>query len=82
MNSDYLLRIKSPQNTFIIVCFQHGELKDVRLVTYRSGQSKGLAYIEYVDEVSVSEAVCVILLELLGKHDNGHICLTMNYKQT
>ena len=30
---------------------QHGVLKDVRLVTYRSGQPKGLAYIEYVDEV-------------------------------
>ena len=33
--------------------FQHGQLKEVRLVTYKSGQPKGLAYIEYVDEVSI-----------------------------
>lgn len=33
-------------------CFsQHGKLKDVRLVTYRNGSSKGLAYIEYENEV-------------------------------
>ena len=34
------------------IFFQHGEIKDVRLVTYKSGQPKGLAYVEYVDEVS------------------------------
>lgn len=31
---------------------QHGKLKDVRIVTYRGGKSKGLAYVEYYDEVS------------------------------
>lgn len=28
-----------------------GFIKDVRLVTYRNGHSKGLAYVEYEDEV-------------------------------
>lgn len=28
-----------------------GTLKDVRLVTYRNGHSKGLAYVEFEDEV-------------------------------
>jgi len=30
----------------------HGDLKDCRLVTYRNGHSKGLAYVEFIDEVS------------------------------
>jgi RNA recognition motif-containing protein len=30
----------------------HGKLKSVRLVTFRNGHSKGLAYVEYEDEVS------------------------------
>ncbi|KAK7874320.1 hypothetical protein R5R35_007795 [Gryllus longicercus] len=29
-----------------------GVLKDVRIVTYRNGHSKGLAYVEFVDEVN------------------------------
>lgn len=29
----------------------YGTLKDVRIVTYRNGHSKGLAYVEYEDEV-------------------------------
>jgi len=28
-----------------------GNLKDVRLVTYRNGHSKGLAFVEFTDEV-------------------------------
>lgn len=32
--------------------FQHGKLKQVRLVTNRSGKSKGFAYVEYEEEVS------------------------------
>lgn len=35
----------------------YGPLKDVRLVTYRNGHSKGLAYIEYEDENSASAAL-------------------------
>lgn len=35
----------------------HGPLKEVRLVTYRNGHSKGLAYVEYVDETCASKAL-------------------------
>lgn len=31
---------------------QYGTLKDVRLVTYRNGHSKGMAYVDFEDEVS------------------------------
>lgn len=30
----------------------YGDLKDCRLVSYRNGHSKGLAYVEYIDEVT------------------------------
>ncbi|GIY10015.1 squamous cell carcinoma antigen recognized by T-cells 3 [Caerostris extrusa] len=36
---------------------EHGPLKDIRIVTYRNGHSKGLAYIEYEDETSAGNAV-------------------------
>ncbi|KAG8190656.1 hypothetical protein JTE90_001265 [Oedothorax gibbosus] len=36
---------------------QFGILKDVRLVTYRNGHSKGLAYVDFEDEASASNAV-------------------------
>jgi len=32
---------------------QHGKLKDVRIVTYRNGMSKGIAYVEYENEVRI-----------------------------
>ncbi|XP_071561281.1 squamous cell carcinoma antigen recognized by T-cells 3 [Temnothorax nylanderi] len=35
----------------------HGDLKEVRLVTYRNGHSKGLAYVEYHDEVTAAKAL-------------------------
>ncbi|XP_034948650.1 squamous cell carcinoma antigen recognized by T-cells 3 [Chelonus insularis] len=35
----------------------HGNLKDVRLVTYRNGHSKGLAYVEFEDEANASKAL-------------------------
>lgn len=35
----------------------HGELKEVRLVTYRNGRSKGLAYVEFKDENDASKAI-------------------------
>ncbi|KAM3868135.1 squamous cell carcinoma antigen recognized by T-cells 3 [Diretmus argenteus] len=35
----------------------HGTVKDVRLVTYRSGKPKGLAYVEFADEAQASHAV-------------------------
>ncbi|XP_054717886.1 squamous cell carcinoma antigen recognized by T-cells 3-like [Uloborus diversus] len=36
---------------------EYGSLKEVRIVTYRNGHSKGLAYVEYQDEASASNAV-------------------------
>ncbi|XP_017269444.1 squamous cell carcinoma antigen recognized by T-cells 3 [Kryptolebias marmoratus] len=39
------------------MCKSHGTIKDVRLVTYRSGKPKGLAYVEFADEVQASQAV-------------------------
>lgn len=35
----------------------YGQLKDVRLVTYRNGHSKGLAYVEFADQSSASKAL-------------------------
>ncbi|KAL7670643.1 hypothetical protein ACOME3_005575 [Neoechinorhynchus agilis] len=36
---------------------RHGSLREVRLVRYRNGHSKGLAYVEYEDERSASTAL-------------------------
>ncbi|XP_067679944.1 squamous cell carcinoma antigen recognized by T-cells 3-like [Haliotis asinina] len=36
---------------------QHGKLKDVRLVTYRNGMSKGIAYVEFETEDEAAQAV-------------------------
>jgi RNA recognition motif-containing protein len=36
---------------------KYGSVKEVRIVTYRNGYSKGCAYIEYHDEVSAKEAI-------------------------
>ncbi|XP_025090591.1 squamous cell carcinoma antigen recognized by T-cells 3-like isoform X2 [Pomacea canaliculata] len=48
---------------------QHGKLKDVRLVTYRNGSSKGLAYIEYENEETAAQAV----LKTDGQKIEDHI---------
>uniref|UniRef100_A0A8D3D241 Spliceosome associated factor 3, U4/U6 recycling protein n=1 Tax=Scophthalmus maximus TaxID=52904 RepID=A0A8D3D241_SCOMX len=39
------------------MCKSHGTIKEVRLVTYRSGKPKGLAYVEFADESQASQAV-------------------------
>lgn len=36
---------------------KHGALKDVRLVTFRNGHSKGLAFVDFEDEVSAAQAI-------------------------
>ncbi|XP_061624356.1 squamous cell carcinoma antigen recognized by T-cells 3 [Phyllopteryx taeniolatus] len=36
---------------------RHGTIKEVRLVTFRSGKPKGLAYVEFADEAQASQAV-------------------------
>lgn len=35
----------------------HGDLKEVRLATYRNGHSKGYAYVEYQDEATAARAL-------------------------
>ncbi|XP_011871430.1 PREDICTED: squamous cell carcinoma antigen recognized by T-cells 3-like [Vollenhovia emeryi] len=35
----------------------YGDLREVRLVTYRNGHSKGLAYVEYHDEATAAKAL-------------------------
>ncbi|XP_029998649.1 spliceosome associated factor 3, U4/U6 recycling protein [Sphaeramia orbicularis] len=39
------------------ICKNHGTIREVRLVTYRSGKPKGLAYVEFADETQASQAV-------------------------
>ncbi|XP_066512483.1 squamous cell carcinoma antigen recognized by T-cells 3-like [Hoplias malabaricus] len=39
------------------LCKEHGTIKAVRLVTNRSGRSKGLAYVEFENEEQASQAV-------------------------
>lgn len=39
------------------ICQSHGSVKEVRLVTYRSGKPKGLAYVEFANESQASQAV-------------------------
>uniref|UniRef100_A0A3B5A219 Spliceosome associated factor 3, U4/U6 recycling protein n=1 Tax=Stegastes partitus TaxID=144197 RepID=A0A3B5A219_9TELE len=39
------------------ICKSHGTIREVRLVTYRSGKPKGLAYVEFADETQASQAV-------------------------
>lgn len=39
------------------ICQSHGTIKEVRLVTYRSGKPKGLAYVEFGNESQASQAV-------------------------
>ncbi|KAM3826001.1 squamous cell carcinoma antigen recognized by T-cells 3 isoform 2-T2 [Vipera latastei] len=39
------------------VCKTHGNVKDIRLVTNRSGKPKGLAYVEFENETQASQAV-------------------------
>ena len=43
-------------------------MKDVRLVTYRSGAPKGLAYVEYEDEQTASQAVMKVDGLMIGDH--------------
>ncbi|KAM4616482.1 squamous cell carcinoma antigen recognized by T-cells 3 isoform 2-T2 [Polymixia lowei] len=39
------------------LCKDQGTIKDIRLVTYRSGKPKGLAYVEFANEAQASQAV-------------------------
>ncbi|KAM8961235.1 spliceosome associated factor 3, U4/U6 recycling protein [Pelodytes ibericus] len=48
---------------------EHGSLKELRLVTNRSGKPKGLAYVEYENEAQASQAV----LKLDGAKIKDHV---------
>ncbi|RVE47459.1 hypothetical protein evm_007870 [Chilo suppressalis] len=45
---------------------KYGKLKDVRVVTFKDGKPKGLAYVEYEDEASASQAIAGTNGMLLG----------------
>ncbi|XP_060070147.1 squamous cell carcinoma antigen recognized by T-cells 3-like [Ylistrum balloti] len=46
----------------------HGQIKDVRIVTYKSGAPKGLAYVEYTDEQDAAQAVLKTDGMIIGDH--------------
>ncbi|KAM4708717.1 squamous cell carcinoma antigen recognized by T-cells 3 isoform 2-T2 [Discoglossus pictus] len=48
---------------------EHGTLKEIRLVTNRSGKPKGLAYVEYENETQASQAV----MKLDGTSIKDHV---------
>lgn len=45
-----------------------GKVKDTRIVTYKSGKSKGLAYVEFEDEQSASKALIQTDGMLIGEN--------------
>lgn len=45
-----------------------GKVKDVRIVTFKSGKSKGLAYVEFEDEQSASKALIQTDGMLIGEN--------------
>ncbi|XP_010894687.1 squamous cell carcinoma antigen recognized by T-cells 3 isoform X2 [Esox lucius] len=50
------------------LCKDHGTIKDIRLVTNRSGKPKGLAYVEFEDEAHASQAVLKLDGTVLQEH--------------
>ncbi|XP_011296923.1 squamous cell carcinoma antigen recognized by T-cells 3 [Fopius arisanus] len=51
------LPVKTTKEDLETIFKAYGPLKDVRIVTYRNGHSKGLAYVDFEDENSASKAV-------------------------
>nr|XP_006821088.1 PREDICTED: squamous cell carcinoma antigen recognized by T-cells 3-like [Saccoglossus kowalevskii] len=47
---------------------KHGDIKDIRIVTYKSGAPKGLAYVEYVNEGEAAKAVLATDGTQMGEH--------------
>ena len=45
-----------------------GKVKEVRIVTYKNGKSKGLAYAEFEDEQSASKALIQTDGMLIGEY--------------
>ncbi|KAL0979339.1 hypothetical protein UPYG_G00183830 [Umbra pygmaea] len=50
------------------LCKDHGTIRDIRLVTNRSGKPKGLAYVEFEDEAHASQAVLKLDGTVLQEH--------------
>ncbi|XP_070992026.1 squamous cell carcinoma antigen recognized by T-cells 3-like isoform X2 [Oncorhynchus clarkii lewisi] len=50
------------------LCKDQGTIKDIRLVTNRSGKPKGLAYVEFEDEAQASQAVLKLDGTVLQEH--------------
>ncbi|XP_039268549.2 spliceosome associated factor 3, U4/U6 recycling protein-like isoform X1 [Styela clava] len=61
------LSFKTTEETLREEFGKHGTLKALRIVTNRSGQSKGLAYLEYENESEAAQA----LLKVDGKEIDG-----------
>ncbi|KAK7506101.1 hypothetical protein BaRGS_00002823 [Batillaria attramentaria] len=55
-------------DTLTTIFKEHGPLKDVRLVTYRSGAPKGLAYVEYETAEAAAQAVLKLDGLKIGDH--------------
>ncbi|GFO32792.1 squamous cell carcinoma antigen recognized by t-cells 3 [Plakobranchus ocellatus] len=47
---------------------EHGNVKDIRMVTYRNGSPKGIAFVEYDNEASASQAVLKTNGLQIGEH--------------
>uniref|UniRef100_A0A0B7B9N7 RRM domain-containing protein n=2 Tax=Arion vulgaris TaxID=1028688 RepID=A0A0B7B9N7_9EUPU len=47
---------------------EHGKIKEIRMVTYRNGSPKGLAYVEYDSETSASQAILKTDGLQIGEH--------------
>lgn len=52
------------------LCFKFGKLREVRIVQYRNGRSKGLAYVEFEDEPSASKALMQTDGMLVGEENH------------
>ncbi|XP_048775052.2 squamous cell carcinoma antigen recognized by T-cells 3-like [Ostrea edulis] len=48
---------------------EHGRVREIRMVTYRSGAPKGLAYVEYEDEHDAQKAVVKTDGLKIGEHE-------------
>ena len=45
------------QDQLLQIFKEFGTLKEVRLITYRNGHSKGLAFVEFEDEAAAAKAL-------------------------
>ena len=48
---------ETTQKELVEIFMKYGKLKEVRLPTYRNGHSKGIAFVDYEDELSAATAL-------------------------